>query len=196
MRRVEKASGLGYPKYYIEPIVPLAAQDLLYGEVGILYARTLPVEVLNQVEIVVQLSAPLILFGSRATIHAVIAHEFQHYVEFSRRFMMVDTISDEITTSLFESTYVDSTRLYDIHLIFNDKKLIKLVESRFPNGLKDNELHRKTIRNWLEKRLPAARLSPESNVVAVKMSSIVNSNFDPLLKLKLQELERASRPTV
>ncbi|MBI4257684.1 MAG: hypothetical protein HY619_01895, partial [Thaumarchaeota archaeon] len=124
------------------------------------------------------------------TLHAVIAHEFMHYVELVRRFTRMETTSDEATTTLFEAQYADKEVLFEPNKILEDKALIRLVEKRFPDGLEDKNLHAKTLSQWLEKSLPAARLPPESNMVKVSMSAIVNTSFDPALLSKLKELEQ------
>ena len=40
--RVEKATGLRYPPYYVEPTLPLAVTSLEYGSVGAFFARVIP----------------------------------------------------------------------------------------------------------------------------------------------------------
>ncbi len=79
--RIERASNIRYPDYYIEPSIILAISDL-EEQLGMLFARTLPLVVDNKVKIIVQLTAPLVAFGLKWTIHAILAHEFLHYLEF------------------------------------------------------------------------------------------------------------------
>jgi len=188
--RIELASGLKYPSYYIEPILPLSSSQVETGQIGVLYARTIPVEGILGLEILVQLSAPLIAFGLKTTIRAVLAHEFLHYIEFVRRFSKLDIVSDSLSTSLFEALYSDHERLFKPKLIFNDNRLVNLVNKKFSNGLNDKRLHERTLKEWIEKGLPTVTLSPNNNVIRLPVSSILKMKIDSLLKLKLEELER------
>ena len=61
--RVENATGLRYPPYYVEPSLPLATTSVEYGSVGALYARVIPANVEGRLSIIVQFTAPLLLFG-------------------------------------------------------------------------------------------------------------------------------------
>ena len=194
--RVERATGLEYPPYYIEPVLTIATTEMEVGSLGVMYARTLPLEVKGILEICVELSAALIAFGLKTTIHAVIAHEFQHYVDLVRRFIKLDVVSDTSASTLYESTYADFEKLYSPLHLFQDRKLAKLVEKKFSNGLDDKRLLEKTVKDWVEKNLPAMTILPESNVLRVPMTLILNAQFDPLLKLKLQELERQEERAV
>lgn len=188
--RIELASGLKYPSYYIEPTLPLSSSQVETGRIGILYARTIPLEGILGLEILVQLSAPLIAFGLKTTIRAVLAHEFLHYIEFVRRFSKLDIVSDSLSTSLFEALYSDHERLFEPKLIFNDNRLVNLVNKKFSNGLNDKRLHERTLKEWIEKGLSTVTLSPNNNVIRLPVSSILKMKIDPLLKLKIEELER------
>lgn len=188
--RVERASGLKYPPHYVNPVLQLTQGERYAGEVAVLYAKIVPQQSVGGLELSVELSAPLVAFGSKATLHAVLAHEFMHYVEFVRKFIRMEALSDEVATTVFEAYHADAGRLAEARVLFKDKPLIKLVEKRFGNGLIDEGLNRKTARNWIEKRLPAVRISPESNIVKIPVSLILKMQFDPLLKMKIDELER------
>lgn len=187
---IELASGLKYPPYYIEPILPLSSSQVEIGQIGVLYARTIPLEGITGLEILVQLSAALIAFGLKTTIRAVLAHEFLHYIEFLRRFSKLDIVSDTLSTSLFEALYSDHERLFEPKLIFSNSKIVNLVNKKFTNGLDDKKLHEKTLKEWIEKGLPTANLSANDNVIRLPVSSILKMKIDPTLKMKLQELER------
>ncbi|MFQ6134837.1 MAG: hypothetical protein ACE5KU_03355 [Nitrososphaerales archaeon] len=188
--RVEKASGLSYPPYYLEPVLPVSTSEVEVGQLGVLYARTLPIEEPVGVQVWVQLSVPLVVFGLKGTIHAVLAHEFMHYVELIRKFTTLDTLSDEAVGTLHEALYSDYERLYDPKWLFKDRALIRLLEKKFSDGLMDERLHKKTLKNWIEKDLPTLNLPPDANIVRIPIASILKSNFDPLLKNKLEELEK------
>ena len=46
-------------------------------------------------------------YGLKGTVHAVLAHEFLHYLELARRASRMEMVSDEVTSSLFESEFAD-----------------------------------------------------------------------------------------
>ncbi|MEM3437878.1 MAG: hypothetical protein QXP55_05050 [Nitrososphaerales archaeon] len=188
--KIERASGLRYPSYYIDPILLLSSSEVEKGQIGVLYARTILVEGISGLEILIQISAPLIAFGLKTTIRAVLAHEFLHYIAFMRSFSKLDIVSDSLSTSLFESLYSDYGRLFEPKLIFNDKYLVSLVKKKFSNGLEDKRLNERTLKEWIEKGLPTINLSPSDNVIRLSISSILRMKIDPILKLKLRELER------
>ena len=188
--KIESISGLNYPSYYIEPILSLSSSQIEAYQIGVLYARTIPIETFSGLQILVQISAPLVIFGLKTTIRAVLAHEFLHYIELVRRFKKIDIVSDSLSTSLFESLYSDNEKLFKPKLIFKDRRLVKLINEKFTNGLNDKKLHDKTLREWIEKGLPTTNISPNSNIIRVPVKLIVNMEIDPLLKLKLEELER------
>ena len=57
------------------------------------------------IHVVIQISAPLVAFGLKGTIHAILAHEFLHYLELMTRLSNNELISDEISSNLFENVY-------------------------------------------------------------------------------------------
>jgi len=101
--RAEKATGLRYPPYYVEPTLPLAVTSLEYGSVGAFFARVIPTAFEGRLSIIVQFTAPLLLFGTKATVEAVTAHEFTHYVDLVRRLSRTDIVSEERVSTLFEA---------------------------------------------------------------------------------------------
>ncbi len=188
--RVEKASGLAYPPYYVEPSLPLATTSVEFGSVGALYARVIPAKFEGRLTIIVQFTAPLLIFGLKGTVEAVAAHEFTHYVHLVRRFSRMQVTSDERVSTLFESEYADEERVVDPRKIFtNDRKLAALVEKKFKGGLSDDKLNEKVAKSWIEKGLPTKRVAPEENVVSVGVDVIANTVFDPMVLAKIRELE-------
>src|SRR5918996_2367510 len=107
IQRIERASGLKYPRYYIDPTLIVAAPsslaDLQFAQFGFLFAQTIPVvKKNNEIYIVIQVTAPLVIYGLLGTIHAILAHEFMHYLEVLSRIIKMEVVSDEISASLFE----------------------------------------------------------------------------------------------
>jgi hypothetical protein len=156
---------------------------------GVLYARTIPSVVEGSVEIMVEISAPLILYATKGTLHGILAHEFLHYVDFARRFSRVDVTSDSVSGTIFESYFSDEGRLADPKVIFNDRTLIRLIDSKVEGGIKDQKLHQKTIEKWLKPGLPSLMTSPDSNTVSLPITAILSARVDPYLKTKLKELD-------
>jgi len=194
IQRTERASGLRYPTYYIEPSLPLATTSVESGSVGALYARVIPANAEGRLTILVQFTAPLVLFGAKGTIEAVAAHEFTHYVDMVRRFSRMQVSSDERATTLFEAEYADEERVVDAASVFSaDKRLAALVKRKFPSGLADEKLNEKVAKNWIEKGLPAKRVSPQDNVANVSVSAIAGTSFDPMVVERISELEQRKR---
>lgn len=190
VRRVEKASGLAYPPYYIEPSLPLATSSIEFGSIGALYARVIPATPDGRLVIVVQFTAPLLMFGLKGTVEAVAAHEFTHYVDLVRRFSSMQVTSDERAGTLFESEYADEERVIDPALIFaGEKSLASLVKRKFKAGLSDEKLNEKVAKGWIDKSLPTRRVAPEENTVNVSVASIARANFDPMVLSKIKEIE-------
>ena len=188
--RIEKASGITYPPYNIRPMILLSESEVELGQRGVIYARVIPEEGPAGLLISIELSAPLVAFGLKGTIQAVLAHEFMHYVELVRKFTSLDILSDETVGTLHETIYSDYERLYEPKWLFQDRGLIRLLNSRFVDGLVDDRLNRNTLKKWVEKDLPSASLPPDANVVRIPIASILRTNFDPLLKNRLEELEK------
>ena len=111
--RIEKASGIRFPIAYVEPSLVLSSETNSF-DYGILFARTIPVFLNNSVEVIIQISSPLVAYGLKGTIHAILAHEFLHYLELISRISKMNIISDEISGNLFESVYSDNLSLIHI----------------------------------------------------------------------------------
>jgi len=189
VQRITKASGIKYPAYYIEPSMVLSVSPLEIEQVGVLFARTIPtVSLDNRVEVVIQLTAPLLAYGIKGTIHAVLAHEFLHYLELLGRIVKMDVISDELSGTLFEGMYSDMTRLFEPKGVFKDKSLVRLITKKFPEGFHDPKLESKCVKMWLKKGLPATRISMDENTVRIPVSAMANTEIDQSLKKKIYEL--------
>jgi len=189
VKRIEKASGIKYPEHYVEPRMILSTSPLEMGQFGVLFARTIPVvNEYNKLKIMVQLTAPLIAFGMKGTIHAILAHEFLHYLELIGRMVKMDIVSDELSGTLFEGRYADLTRLFESNTVFKDKSLLRLVTKKFPEGFQDSKLEDKSLKLWLKKGLPSTRISMDENVIRIPISAVANTEIDKKLKNKIYEL--------
>ncbi len=185
IKRIEKASSINYPIAYVEPSIIVSGTSNSL-DIGILYARTIPLIVNDCVQVVIQISAPLVAFGLKGTIHAILAHEFLHYLELVTRLSKSELLSDEITSNLFENVYSDNTRLLEPRSVFNDATLLSHITKRFPSGFRDYKLEDKVIKFWIEQRLPVSKISLDTNTVKLNAGQLSNIKFDELL---LQQLE-------
>jgi hypothetical protein len=189
--RVEAASGLKYPYYYVEPSLVVSTSAAEYTHMGIFFARTIPVVGDDKLlRVVVQLTAPLVAFGLKGTIHAILAHEFMHYLELVSRIVKMRVISDEVSGTLFEGRYADAGRLLEERAVFkSDKMLIKHITTRFPEGFRDFKLEDKAIKFWMEKGLPTMNVPIDSNVMKIPIEAMANLQVDSAVKEKIAEFE-------
>ncbi len=183
--RIEKASSIRYPIMYVDPSI-IVTGNTNSLDVGLLYARTIPLIVNNSIHVVIQVAAPLVAYGLKGTIHAILAHEFLHYLELVSRLSKSELLSDEISSNLFENVYSDNTRLLEPMSVFNDNTLISHITKRFPSGFRDYKLEDKVIKFWIEQKLPVSKITLDTNTIKLDASQLSNIKFDELL---LQQLE-------
>ncbi len=180
--RVEMATGIKYPLYYIEPKLVISTSEVEAGQFAILFARTIPVILNGQLTTVVQLTAPLITYALMGTIHAILAHEFLHYLHL--------IISDEVSSSLFEEWYIDHSHMIREKVVFKrDPYLVRHLLSKFSAGFKDSRLENKVIREWMHKGLPVTKIQLDSNVTKLPIEKIASAKIDPELKEKILGFE-------
>jgi hypothetical protein len=190
--RIEKASGIRYPIAYVEPSIIISTPNPNSYEFGILFARTIPLLSEDKFNVVIQISAPLVAYGLKGTIHAILAHEFLHYLELIRKISKMDLVSDEITGNLFESVYADEMRLFEPKAVFKDRTLLNHITTRFPSGFRDYKLEEKVIKFWIEKNLPKINISLDTNIVKLSAESLSKINLDPIFLQKIEYLEQKS----
>jgi hypothetical protein len=191
IKRVEEASGLKYPYYYAEPSLVISTSVVEFTEMGILFARTVPVvDAHKQLHVVVQITAPLISYGLKGTIHAILAHEFMHYLELVNRILKMKVISDEVSGTLFEGTYADASRLIEERAVFkSDPTLIRHITTRFPEGFRDLKLEEKIMKTWMNKGLPTTKVSLDANIIKIPIEAMACLNVEQGIKDKITEFE-------
>ncbi|HXG06882.1 MAG TPA: hypothetical protein VNI77_06115 [Nitrososphaera sp.] len=191
IKRVEAASGLKYPYYYVEPSLVISTSAVEFTQMGILFARTIPVVGDdNLLRVVVQITAPLIAHGLKGTIHAILAHEFMHYLELVSRIIKMKVISDEVSGTLFEGTYADSSRLLEERTVFkSDPTLIRHITTRFPEGFRDIKLEDKVIKMWMNKGLPTTKIPIDANVIKIPIEAMARMQVEQEVKDKIIEFE-------
>ena len=186
--RIEKASGIKFPISYVEPSIIVSSGTNSF-DYGILFARTIPIFSNNSSQVIIQISAPLVAFGLKGTIHAILAHEFLHYLELISRISKMNIISDEISGNLFENIYSDYTRLLEPQSVFDDKTLLQHIIKKFPSGFRDYKLENKAVELWIEKNLPISKINLDSNNVKLTVKSISKLKMDPALLKKLEQIQ-------
>ena len=192
INRIEKASGIKYPVVYVEPSLVLSSSDPNSYEFGILFARTIPVMVDDKFQVVIQISAPLIAYGLKGTIHAILAHEFLHFLELMRKISKMELLSDEISGNLFENVYTDETRLFEPRVVFKDRTLLNHITKKFPSGFRDYKLEDKVMKFWADKNLPKSNISLDVNNVKLSAESFSKIKLVPEFVSKIEQLEEKS----
>ncbi len=187
INRIENVSGINYPIAYVDPSIVLSSSSSY--DYGILFARTIPLIFENQLQVVIQISSPLIAYGLKGTIHAILAHEFLHYLDLIRKVSKMELLSDEISGNLFENVYADSARLFEPRAVFNDKTLLLHITKKFPAGFKDFKLEDKTIKFWIKRDLPTTNITLDTNIVKLSTEAVSKIKFDQTLLKKIEELE-------
>ena len=185
--RIESASGINYPIAYVDPSLVISSSSSY--DYGILFARTIPLIFENQLQVVIQISAPLVAYGLKGTIHAILAHEFLHYLDLIKKVSKMELLSDEISGNLFENVYADSTRLFEPRVVFNDKTLLLHITKKFPAGFKDYKLEDKTVKFWIKKNLPSTNITMDTNIIKLSTEALAKIKLDPILIKKMKELE-------
>ena len=186
--RIEKASGIRFPITYVEPSLVISSGTNSF-DYGILFARTIPIFSNNSVEIIIQISAPLVAYGLKGTIHAILAHEFLHYLELISRLSKMNIISDEVSGNLFENVYSDNTRLFEPQSVFDDKTLLQHITKKFPSGFRDYKLEDKVLKYWIEKNLPTLKITLDINTVKLDAKSLSQIKVNPSLLKKLEYIQ-------
>ena len=186
--RIEKASGIRFPVIYVEPSVVLSSAPNSF-DYGILFARTIPVFSNNSVQIIIQISAPLIAYGLKGTIHAILAHEFLHYLELISRLSKMNIVSDELSSNLFENVYTDNTRLFESQSVFDDKTLLQHITKKFPSGFRDYNLEDKVLKFWIGKNLPTLKTTLDTNTVKLDAKLLSQLEINPMLLKKLGQIQ-------
>ena len=191
IKRIENAAGLKYPYYYVEPNLIISMSQVEFSQFGIFFARTVPVvNEQRRLNIVIQLTAPLIAFGMLGSIHAILAHEFIHYLNLVSRIMKMDIISDSISGNLFEERYADSSRLLEPKLIFkSDRTLIDHITKKFPEGFSDLRLETKVVNEWINRGLPMIKVTIDSNIIKLPIELMANMEVDELVKERISEFQ-------
>ena len=154
-----------------------------------MFARTIPIVTKNTLQVVIQISAPLVAYGLKGTIHAILAHEFLHYLELIRKISKMELLSDEISVNLFENVYADNERLFEPRAVFNDNTLLSHITKKFPAGFRDHKLEDKVIKYWIEENLPTTKIALDTNTTKLSTDLISKMKINPKLIAKIESFE-------
>jgi hypothetical protein len=184
INRIEKITSIGYPIFFIEPNLLIANSDIEYQQYSLVYARTIPFcTTENRIKIVIQLSAPLVMYGLKGTLHAVLAHEFLHYLHMLKTIINLDVTSDNISNTLYENSFSDNEKTLDSSKVFKgDPYLQKLIHKKFANGFNDTKLDKKTETFWIKKKLPIQKIMIGDNFIKLPFSALANTIVEESLK--------------
>ncbi|HEX6027814.1 MAG TPA: hypothetical protein VFY64_02130 [Nitrososphaeraceae archaeon] len=191
IKRIENAARLKYPYYYIDPNLIISTSQVESSQFGVFFARTIPVVSDNRrLNVVIQITAPLIAFGLLGTIHAILAHEFMHYLNLVSRIMRMGILSDSISGTLFEERYEDSSRLTEARSVFKtDRTLVDHITKKFPDGFSDMRLEGKVVNEWMNKGLPTIKVTIDSNIIKLPIELMANLEVDEQVKKRIMEIE-------
>lgn len=187
--RIENLTTVKYPDFVIEPSLVIGTSEMEFGQQAILYARTVPYPSQDEnIKIIIQICAPLLLYGLKGTIHAVMAHEFLHYLNMVRNIIEMKINSDAVTVTFFESSIVDEEKTLDPKKVYKgDRSLIRMLETKFFNGLSDRKLDSRTQKMWINKDKLIQKIALSNNYTTIPFSSIVNTKFGDHLKLMISK---------
>ena len=190
IHRIQRLTEIEYPQYFIEPSLLIATSPLEYEQFSIIYARTIPIcNKENEMEVFIQLFTPLVIYGLRGTIHSVIAHEFLHYLDILNKIINLEITSNTPNDTLFENIFTDNEKLFDHFRVFKkDKYLTKMITKKFENGFLDEKLNNKSIKLWIQKKLPIEKMPIESNYIKLPFLSLANTEIDEAIKKKISSL--------
>lgn len=192
IERIEHSAGIKYPTIYVEPSL-IISNDTDKSNYAILFARTIPFVYEDKFTVLIQISAPLVVYGLKGTIHAILAHEFLHYLDLMNKISKNKIISDEVSGNIFENVYSDATKLFKPKTVFNDRTLIKHISTRFAPQFSDSKLENKIIESWLKKKLPKTIIDLDYNNIKLSMKSLAKFELQPELLTKINEIEKKTR---
>lgn len=186
VNKVEKSTGAKYPLWFISPYSLLMKGGNLYSE-AIVYSRFVPISDGSSLLLTVELTAPLVAFGSKGTISSAVAHEFLHYLNFLALLRDRSIRSSGVTDEVIEALGIDEGELFTADLVYSKSKyLLRVLNEKFSDGLNDDALNKRTITKWINAGLPTIVMSPSDNQVklpvAVLMKYVPDEGIRRLLK--------------
>lgn len=190
--RIEDSTNIKFPFFYIEPNLIVSYSSLDLAEYGILFARTIPIlDLENKLNIIIQVMAPLLAYGTKSSIYAILGHEFLHYLHLLSKITRMEVISDNQSDTFYEYIYEDLNHLADPKKVFhNDKILLKYITNKFEHGFKDSTLENRVVQKWVNGGLPFKIINITDNNIKIPVEYILNFSLNSQLKEKLMSLEK------
>lgn len=191
INRIEDITNIKFPFFYIEPNLIVSYSSPNLAEYGLFFARTIPIlNHENKLKIIIQVMAPLLAYGTKSSIYAILGHEFLHYLHLLSKITRMKIISDNQSNNFYEYVYEDLNHLVDPKKVFcNDKILLKYVTNKFENGFKDSTLENRVIQKWVNLGLPVKIIKLEDNNIKIPIECILNFSINSELKEKITSLE-------
>jgi hypothetical protein len=189
--RIEYSTNIKFPFFYIEPNLIVSYSSLDLAEYGILFARTIPIlDLEDKLNIIIQVMAPLLAYGTKSSIYAILGHEFLHYLHLLSKIIRMEIVSDTQSNNFYEYVYEDLNHLVDPNKIFhNDKILLKSIKNKFEHGFKDSPLENRVVQKWVNVGLPIKIIKLEDNNIKIPVEYILNFSPNSELREKLASLE-------
>ena len=189
--RIEDSTNIKFPFFYIEPNLIVSYSSFDLAEYGILFARTIPIlELENKLNIIIQIMAPLLAYGTKSSIYAILGHEFLHYLHLLSKITRMEIVSDNQSNNFYECIYEDLNHLVDPKKVFhNDKILLKYITNKFEHGFKDSILENRVVKKWVNVGLPVKIIKLEDNNIKIPVEYILNFSLNSELSEKLSSLE-------
>ena len=156
--RIERASGISFPVSYVEPSILVTPPMQDPSSLACCTPEPSP-DTGRKAPGVIQVCAPLVSYGLRGTIHAVLAHEFLHYLELLSRISKMRLLSDEITGNVFESVYADETRLFGAWSGLYGQDASPPHHQKISIWLSGLQLEDKVMEHWIERGLPQSGIA-------------------------------------
>jgi hypothetical protein len=188
--RIEDSTNIKFPFFYIEPNLIVSYSSLDLAEYGLLFARTIPIlDLENKLNIIIQVMAPLLAYGTKSSIYAILGHEFLHYLHLLSKITRMDIVSDNQSNNFYECIYEDLNHLVDPKKVFhNDKILLNYITNKFGYGFKDSTLENKVVQKWVNVGLPIKIIKLEDNNIKIPVEYILNFSLNSQLSEKLTSL--------
>ena len=141
-------------------------------------------------DIIVQISAPLMAYGQKSLIFALLSHELLHYLHFLSKITRMEIVSDDRIDSLYQGIYEDMTHLLDANSVFgNDNTFLRNIIEKFEDGFNHTSLQNKVIQQWIKEGLPITKLTIKDNNIKIPIKSIMNFSINSYWKEKLAILD-------
>jgi hypothetical protein len=113
----------------------------------------------GKMDIVVQISAPLMAYGQKSLNFVILSHELLHYLHFLSKITRMEIVSDDWIDSVYQGSYEDMTHLLDANIAFgNDNTFLRNIIKKFEYGFNDTSLQNKVIQQWIKEGLLSQNL--------------------------------------